>query len=104
MTTGALPPRSRWTRANRSAAASATARPVRGEPVTDTIATSRWAANSDPTSGPPHTTFTTPAGDTSASSSAIRYVDDGVSSDGLSTTVLPAATAGAHFHSAIMNA
>ena len=30
-------------------------------------------------------------------------VDDGVSSDGLSTTVLPAATAGAHFHTAIMN-
>jgi len=47
--------------------------------------------------------LTTPAGNTSVTSSAMRNVDDGVSSDGLSTTVLPAATAGAHFHTAIMN-
>jgi hypothetical protein len=47
--------------------------------------------------------LTTPEGNTSVSSSAMRDVDDGVSSDGLSTTVLPAATAGAHFHTAIMN-
>ena len=43
-----------------------------------------------------------PGGNTSASSSAIRTVEAGVSSDGLSTTVLPAAMAGAHFHTAII--
>ena len=35
--------------------------------------------------------------------SAIRSDEAGVVSDGLSTMVLPAARAGAHFHTAIIN-
>ncbi len=35
--------------------------------------------------------------------SAISRVEAGVVSDGLSTMVLPAARAGAHFHTAIIN-
>jgi hypothetical protein len=35
--------------------------------------------------------------------SAISSVEAGVVSDGLSTMVLPAAMAGAHFHTAIIN-
>ncbi len=51
----------------------------------------------------PATTFTTPRGSSSASSVASRRVVNGVCSDGLSTTVLPAASAGASFHAAIMS-
>ena len=50
----------------------------------------------------PHTTFMTPGGRCSAISSAMRTVDTGVVSDGFSTTVLPAAMAGAYFQTAII--
>ena len=90
-------------RASRSAAAAATARPARTLPVSETCATCGCDASARPASGPPQTTLSTPAGSTPMSSSAIRTVDAGVSSDGLRTTVLPAATAGAHFQTAIMN-
>ncbi len=86
----------------RPAAAVATCRPARGLPVSDTMATAGWRTMASPTAGPPSTTLSTPGGNTSASSSAIRTVEAGVSSDGLSTTVLPAAMAGAHFHTAII--
>jgi hypothetical protein len=45
----------------------------------------------------------TPAGRNSLISSAIHTVVTGVVSEGLSTTALPAAIAGAHFQIAIMN-
>jgi hypothetical protein len=44
----------------------------------------------------------TPGGRNSAAISAIREVVAGVVSDGLITTVLPAAIAGANFHVAII--
>ncbi len=45
------------------------------------------------------TTFTTPAGKPASTiSSASSSVDVGVTSDGLTTTVLPAASAGKSFH------
>ncbi len=90
-------------RASRSAAAAATARPARTLPVSETCATEGWAASAAPAPGPPQTTLSTPGGSTPASSSAVRTVDAGVSSEGLSTIVLPAAIAGAHFQAAIMN-
>jgi hypothetical protein len=44
----------------------------------------------------------TPGGRNSAAISAISNVDTGVVSDGLSTTLLPAAIAGAYFQTAII--
>jgi hypothetical protein len=44
----------------------------------------------------------TPAGRNSAITSAIQTVLAGVVSEGFSTIVLPAASAGAHFHTAII--
>ena len=46
-------------------------------------------------------TLKTPAGRCSAMISAMSNVVTGVVSEGLSTTVLPAAIAGAHFQTAI---
>jgi hypothetical protein len=55
------------------------------------------------TLGPaPATTFTTPAGKISARWRASASVVSGVCSEGLSTTVLPAARAGASFQAAII--
>ncbi len=52
----------------------------------------------------PTTTLTTPSGSpASAASSAKRSAVSGVSSAGFSTTVLPAASAGASFHAAIVS-
>ena len=51
----------------------------------------------------PQMTFSTPGGRTSAATSPSSSVDAGVVSDGLSTTVLPAARAGAIFQIAIMS-
>jgi hypothetical protein len=45
----------------------------------------------------------TPAGKNSAAISASSSVDTGVVSDGFSTTVFPAASAGAIFHTAIIS-
>ena len=50
----------------------------------------------------PQTTLSTPGGTNSLISSAISSVEYGVVSDGLSTMVLPAASAGAHFQTAII--
>jgi hypothetical protein len=50
----------------------------------------------------PQVTFSTPGGMNSAAISASSSVDTGVVSDGLSTTVLPAARAGAIFQIAII--
>ena len=51
----------------------------------------------------PVTTLSTPAGRNSAATSASRRVDRGVVSEGLSTTVLPAAIAGATFQTAMLS-
>ncbi len=50
----------------------------------------------------PHTTLNTPGGKNSAATSAMKTVLAGVVWAGLSTTVLPAAIAGANFHTAII--
>ena len=51
----------------------------------------------------PQITFTTPGGNSSASSVASFRALSGVCSEGLSTTVLPPASAGASFHAAIIS-
>ena len=52
MTTGALPPSSRWTRLSVAAAAWATALPLRTEPVSAIMAMSGCSASREPTTGP----------------------------------------------------
>ena len=101
-TTGALPPSSRCTRFTRGAAAAATDFPARVLPVIATIAGMSWSTMAAPVERSPHTTFSTPGGSTSAASSPSRTVDAGVVSDGLSTIVLPAASAGPIFQTAII--
>ncbi len=84
------------------AAADATSYPARVDPVIDTIAGVRCETTARPVSRSPHTTLNTPGGRNSAAISAIRAVDTGVVSLGLSTTQLPAASAGANFQTAII--
>ncbi len=76
--------------------------PARTEPVIDTIAGVACSTSARPVSRSPQTTLKTPSGRNSAMISAISSVDAGVVSDGLSTTVLPAAIAGANFQTAII--
>jgi len=99
-TCGDLPPSSRVTGFRFSAAACATARPVAVDPVNATLSTPGCPASAAPTSRDwPVTTLTTPGGNpASAISSAKPSVDAGACSDGLITTVQPAARAGASFH------
>ena len=72
-------------------------------PVIETMAGVLWETRAAPVSRSPTTTFITPSGRNSLISSAIQTVVTGVVSLGLRTTALPAAIAGAHFHTAIMN-
>ena len=67
----------------------------------DAIAGILWVTSAAPVVGSPQMTLKTPGGRNSAMISAIRSVVTGVVSDGLRTTVLPAAIAGAHFQIAI---
>jgi hypothetical protein len=85
------------------AATAPTRLPARVEPVNDTIATSRCPTSASPTAGPvPVTTLTTPSGMPARCAASANATDViGVSSDGLSTIVLPAAIAGRIFHAAI---
>ena len=55
-----------------------------------------------PDSRSPQITLRTPSGKNSDAISANNKVDAGVVSDGFSTTVFPAAIAGANFHTAII--
>jgi hypothetical protein len=71
--------------------------------VIDTICGVSWVTSARPESRSPQSTLNTPGGKNSAAISAISRVDTGVVSDGLSTTVLPAAMAGAIFHTAIIS-
>src|ERR1035437_3311629 len=100
--TGALPPSSRWTRLRLWDALEATSIPARTEPVTETIDGTGCSTSARPVSRSPQTTLKTPSGRTSAINFAIKSVDAGVESPGFNTIVLPAAIAGAHFHTAII--
>ena len=62
-----------------------------------------WSTSSRPVSRSPQITLKAPSGRCSLMISAIRRDETGVVSDGFSTMVLPAARAGAHFHTAIIN-
>jgi len=78
--------------------------PLSTEPVSDTSRTSRWRTSPAPTGSPsPVITFRTPGGSTSAASPPSRNAVSGVSSDGLSTIVLPIASAGPIFQIAIIS-
>ena len=70
--------------------------PVSTEPVKATPSMRGSAVIAAPTSPPPATRLTTPAGRWSKHGASIR-VESGVSSEGLQTTALPAASAGASF-------
>ncbi|MBU9571701.1 hypothetical protein KTE35_04425 [Burkholderia multivorans] len=60
------------------------------------------AVSAAPTSAPPFTTLTTPAGTPAAATISSSACSAGeVSSDGFSTTVQPAASAGASFHAVV---
>ena len=99
-----LPPSSSVTRLIVCAAPAAIARPTSVEPVNATFATSGCSTSRCPAVRPgPATTLTTPSGSTSAASCSKRSAVSGVSSAGLSTTVLPAASAGAIFQAAIVS-
>ncbi len=105
MTLADLPPSSSVTRLIVSAAPAAIERPTSVEPVNAIFATSGCSTSRCPQVRPgPTTTFTTPAGIPASSTSSENLSDvSGVSSAGLSTTVLPAASAGASFHAAIVS-
>ena len=80
----------------------ATSMPARTEPVIETICGIGFSISIRPVSRPPVTTLNTPFGKNSAASSASFRLEAGVVSDGLRTTVFPAAIAGANFHTAII--
>ena len=85
------------------AADAATCMPARTDPVIDTICGIGCSTSARPVSRSPVTTFMTPGGKNSLHSSPSSRVDAGVVSDGLMTSVLPAARAGAIFQIAIIS-
>ncbi len=77
-------------------------RPVVVSPVNAILRMRGLDASGLPASTPnPLTTFTTPGGSRSPMMSMRKRIDAGVCSAGLSTTQLPAASAGASFHTAM---
>ena len=88
-----------------AAAAPAMWRPVSGEPVKLTRRSSGWATRAAPASSPiPWTTLNTPGGKPASSARpASSEQASGDHSAGLSTTVQPAASAGAVFQVESMN-
>ena len=102
---GDLPPSSSVTRLIVAAAPAAIDRPTAVEPVNATLATSGCSTSRAPHVEPgPATTLTTPSGSPASSASRSNSsAVSGVSSAGLSTTVLPAARHGASFHEAIVS-
>ena len=100
---GFLPPSSSDTRLRLPVAAVITWRPVVVPPVKAILSTFGCAASASPQPVPgPVTMFTTPAGvPASTTISARSSAVSGVSSEGLSTHALPAASAGASFQAAI---
>ncbi len=97
---GDFPPSSRLTCLSSGAASSLMRRPVTSEPVKLILRTSGCSTSALPTSAPnPVTTLTTPGGRPASSRTATSWsVLTEVNSDGLITTVHPAASAGASFH------
>ena len=85
------------------AAAVATAMPARVDPVIEIIRGTGWAASRAPVSRSPQTTLTTPGAKASCALRPSQTVEAGVVSEGLRTTVLPAARAGAIFQTAIIS-
>jgi hypothetical protein len=85
-----------------AAAAVATAMPARVEPVIDTIRGIGCETSVAPVSRSPQTRLATPLGKISCIFFTIHTAEAGVVSDGFSTTVLPAASAGANFQTAII--
>jgi hypothetical protein len=69
----------------------------------DTMAGMSCETSARPVSRSPHTTLSTPVGRNSAQISASSNEEAGVVSEGLSTTVLPAASAGAIFQIPIIS-
>jgi len=77
-------------------------RPVVVSPVNATLATRLLDASGFPASTPkPLTTLSTPGGSRSPITSSSTWMETGVCSAGLSTTALPAASAGASFQTAM---
>ena len=98
-TDGLLPPSSRLTRLHPAAAAIMTFWPTARLPVNDSLSTIGWLISACPAGSPgPVTTLSTPAGrPVSAISWASRSTANVAYSEGLITTVQPAARAGATF-------
>ena len=102
MSTGALPPSSRWSRLTLSAPAAAMRFPVAVSPVTETMSMPGCRESAAPTSEPgPVMTFKTPGGKISCASAPSISALIGVRAEGLSTIVLPVASAGPIFQPAI---
>ena len=100
-----FPPSSSDTRLTVAAAPRMTRAPTSVEPVKLILATSGCSTRRSPTTRPgPTTTLRTPSGmPASRASSARRSADSGVSSAGLSTTVLPQASDGPSFQLAMLS-
>ena len=99
---GDLPPSSSVTRFSARPALAPISRPTAVEPVKAILSTPRWSTSAAPVSPSPVMTLMTPGGKpASRASSPIRRALSGVCSAGLSTTVQPAARAGAIFQAAI---
>ena len=100
---GSMPPSSRFTRFSCRAAFTAISVPTAVDPVNAMHATRGSSTSAAPASAPPVTTLTAPGGRCASARSARRSVARGVSSDGLMTTVFPAASAGAIFQTRSSN-
>src|SRR5882757_2026816 len=100
---GLLPPSSSVRRLVVGAAADITIRPTSVEPVKETFLTSGWETSAAPTSPSPVRTLTTPGGTPASSQiAATRSIVIGVCSAGFTTTVQPAASAGASLKQPVM--
>jgi hypothetical protein len=99
---GDFPPSSRVVCFTFSAAARAISLPVAVDPVKVILSTPRWDARAAPVVVPrPVMTFTTPAGNPASATSRARCSTEQLaSSEGFSTMVHPAASAGASFQTA----
>src|SRR5690606_9626538 len=84
--------------ARRPAAERATAAPVASEPVNVTWSTPGWATSHSPASRAPPIVLNTPGGKPARANSSANFITDtGACSEGLTTIVQPAASAGASF-------
>jgi hypothetical protein len=101
MMAASLPPSSSSTRLRSAAADTLTFLPVAIDPVKETPRGTGCSVIHWPSSLPPETTFSTPAGMSARRISPIRTVTTGVYGDGLRTTVQPARKAGAMVLTAI---